>query len=133
GEGREAGGCVGDREEHELVKLSDASLVPVARVPDKIDADARLEVLHLEGPGADRRLGELRPAACLLEGRRAHVEKGGENVGEIGDGARRREFDGGVVDLAITILGKVGGTAAVDSGALRVELRRALLASPVDI
>src|SRR5262249_61618741 len=53
--------------------------------------------------------------------------------GEIADGARGREFDGGVVDRAIAIVGKVGGAAAVDSGGLRVELRRALLESAVEI
>src|SRR5262249_47056339 len=110
----QTGVCLGHREQHDLVELGDAGFVPVARIFDEIDTDARLEVLHLEGPGADGRLRKLGPVARLLEGCRTYIKEGGEHVGEVGDWTRRDELDSGVIDLAITILGDVGGTTAVD-------------------
>ncbi len=96
------------REQDDLVDLGDARLVPVVGVLVEIDADARLEVLGDEGAGADRRLGELGPASGLLEGRRADVEDRRQDIGEIGDRPRRREFDRVVVDLFVAAVRDVG-------------------------
>ena len=122
GEGASIQSTWPDRQQHHLVELRHAGLVPIVLVRRQLGAGLRLEGRELPRAGARRRLRELVPVlADLLPLRRARHHDPGDLVGQEGVGRLGRDLDRPVVDH---LVGGDGGNArAALRRLLRVELR----------
>ncbi|MGY3427164.1 hypothetical protein ACVWZW_007668 [Bradyrhizobium sp. F1.13.4] len=137
--------CFRHRQEHHLVDLGHAVLIPVARILDELEPFARGEARHLPRAGARRVLGERGPCGLRLrlgvstfrlvvEGlplRRARHEEIGEVDRQEAVGLLGGELDGHVVDLLRGCQRR--HARGRDADLAGVELRRVLLQHLLDI